>query len=233
MPSAIPLDTLRTRAIALGASLAGCVPATALLKSVSHRGHTFERHLQEGLAVVVIALAHDENRLKMDWWDNSRGHTPGNRLLIKVNRRLIKWLRKRYGVDAWDLPYEGPEGGVFLKDAAVLAGIGVMGRNNLVVTPRYGPRVRLRGLLVDCPLGYSSPLEDFAPCTGCTAPCLQACPEAAFTGGGYQRERCQRQMAKNEAAKIVLRSPVVGMPTRYKVAYCRRCELACPVGREF
>jgi hypothetical protein len=27
-----------------------------------------------------------------------------------------------------------------------------------------------------------------------------------------------------------LRSPVVGMPTKFKIAYCRLCELACPVG---
>ena len=230
MPSAIPLEPLRARAVSLGASLVGTVPVAVLLDSPSHRGHAIDRRLREGLGVVVVALAHDENRPKMDWWDNSRGHTPGNRLLVKVNRRLIKWLRRHYGAGARDLPYEGPEGGVFLKDAAVLSGIGVMGRNNLVVTPRYGPRVRLRALLVDHPLVPSPPLETFAPCTGCAAPCLAACPEAAFPANGYRRKRCQLQMAKNEAAKIVLRSPVVGMPTRYKVAYCRRCELACPVG---
>ena len=230
MPSAVPIETLRARAITLGASLVGTVPAAALLESPSHHGHAFDRRLRGGLSVVVVALAHDENRLKLDWWDNSRGHTPGNRLLIKVNRRLIKWFRKRFDAEARDLPYEGPGGGVFLKDAALLAGIGVMGRNNLVITPRYGPRVRLRALLVDHPLAPSAPLEDFTPCDGCPAPCRQACPQAAFPGGVYRRERCRLQMAENEAAKIVLRSPVVGMPTRYKVAYCRRCELACPVG---
>lgn len=230
MPTAIPTETLRKRAISSGASLVGTVPAAVLLDSLSHHGHSFDRRLQEGSSVVVIALAHPEGRLKMDWWDSGRGHTPGNRLLIKVNRRLIKWFRKRFGVEARDLPYGGPSGGVFLKDAAILAGIGVMGRNNLVITPRYGPRVRLRALLVDRPLAPSAPLEDFTPCDGCPAPCRQACPQAAFPGGVYRRERCRVQMAENEAARIVLRSPVVGMPTRCKVAYCRRCELACPVG---
>jgi hypothetical protein len=37
-------------------------------------------------------------------------------------------------------------------------------------------------------------------------------------------------MKADEAHPIALRSPVVGMATKFKVAYCRLCELACPVG---
>lgn len=230
MPRAISLETLQARAISMGVSLVGATPLSVLLDSPSHRKHHFDRRLRRGRCVLVMALAHGEDRPKLDWWDNSRGRTPGNRILIKTNRRLIKWLRKTFAVEAWDLAYQGPPEGSFLKDAAILAGLGVMGRNNLVITPRFGPRVRFRALLVDGPLTASPPLQGFAPCQGCPAPCQEACPQEAFPGGVYRRERCELQMARNEAAKIAIRSPVVGMPTRYKVAYCRRCELACPVG---
>jgi epoxyqueuosine reductase len=166
----------------------------------------------------------------MDWWDNWQGGTPGNRRLINISHRLLKWLRKKYRLEAVELPYQVERGGVFLKDAAILAGLGVMGRNNLLITPRYGPRVRIKALLVDLPLPAAGPLEGFDPCNGCPAPCLSACPQEAFTGGSYARERCQLQMKADEAHPIALRSPVVGMATKFKVAYCRLCELACPVG---
>jgi epoxyqueuosine reductase len=230
MPAALPFSDLNRKAVSLGAPLVGTVPVDALRASPSHHRHPLAQYLCQGASVVVLALAHAERRPKMDWWDNSRGRTPGNRALMRVNRRLIKWLLKTYGAKAFDLPYAGPPNGVFLKDAAILAGLGVMGRNNLVITPQYGPRVRLRALLVDRPLTDSMPLEGFAPCQGCPAPCHAACPESAFSEGLYRRDRCQVQMERNEKYRMALRSPVVGMPTRYKVAYCRRCELACPVG---
>ena len=129
-----------------------------------------------------------------------------------------------------ELPYQVERNGVFLKDAAILAGLGVMGRNNLLITPRFGPRVRLKAVLIDLPLPGSGPLVGFDPCEGCEAPCLAVCPQDAFANGAYLRERCQLQMKADEAHPIALRSPVVGMATKFKVPYCRLCELACPVG---
>jgi epoxyqueuosine reductase len=186
--------------------------------------------MPESCSVVVLALEHAESQPERDWWDKRGGRTPGNRRLIGINHRLAKWIGKTYAAAASDIPYEA-RNGVFLKDAAVLAGIGVMGRNNLVITPHYGPRVRFRALLVDLPLPCTGPLEAFAPCEDCDAPCQRACPRDAFEGGHYQRRRCRLQMEKDESVTIVLNSPVVGMPTRFKTAYCRRCELSCPVGR--
>jgi NMD protein affecting ribosome stability and mRNA decay len=60
---------------------------------------------------------------------------------------------------------------------------------------------------------------------------LQACPQNAFQEGNYSRKRCQRQMQKDEANPILRRSPIVGMPAEFTIAYCRQCELLCPVGQ--
>ena len=168
----------------------------------------------------------------MDWWDSWHGGTLGNRRLINISRRLIKWIRRTYAVEASDVPYQVERSGVFLKDAATLSGLGVMGRNNLLITPQFGPRVRLRALWVDFPLVETGPLENFDPCKGCNAPCLSACPREAFGSGSYQRDHCQLQMRTDEANPIALRSPVMGMATKFKVPYCRLCELSCPVGED-
>jgi epoxyqueuosine reductase len=230
MHRAVLLKSIAARAAALGASQIGTIPVTALLDSPSHRIYRLDLQHDSTGTVVVLALEHPPEQPEMDWWDNWQGGTPGNQRLINFSRRLVKWLRRKYAVEATELPYQVERSGVFLKDAAILAGLGVMGRNNLLITPRYGPRVRLRALLVDISLPATAPVGRFDPCKGCPAPCLSACPRDAFDGGSYARERCQLQMQADEANPIALRSPVVGMPTKFKVAYCRLCELSCPVG---
>ena len=231
MESAIPFKEVAAQAIALGASLVGVTHVATLLDSPSHRLHPVKRCARDACSVLVLALAHTEGQPEMDWWDNRQGRTPGNRRLIKINHRLTKWLWEAYAVEAHELPYHAIHRGVYLKDAAVLAGLGVMGKNNLVITPQYGPRVRLRALLLDRPLESTGPLDGFAPCDGCAGVCMQACPWEALQGGSYRRERCWQQMEEDETDQIVLTPPFVGMPPRHVIAYCRRCELACPVGQ--
>jgi len=228
---ALPFDKIATQAVSLGASLVGAAHVVTLLASPSHRRFQIDWRVQEARSVLVLALAHDDAKPEMDWWDNRQGRTPGNRRLIKINRKLKKWFRKTYAVEASELPYNAHQRGVFLKDAAVLAGLGVMGKNNLLVTPQYGPRVRLRALLLDRFVQCTGPLTGFSPCETCEGFCMRACPKEAFAGGAYRHDRCRQQMEKNESDPVVLASPVVGMPTRFKIAYCRLCELACPVGR--
>ena len=231
MAPAIPFETLAAQAVALGASLIGIAHLPPLLDSPSHRAFTVPQRVREARSIVVVALAHGDGQPQMDWWDNRGGKTPGNRRLIHINRGLASWLRKAYAAEASDLPYQPSRGGIFLKDAAILSGVGVMGKNNLLVTPQYGPRVRLRALLLDLAAEPSGPLDGFAPCDGCPAPCLPACPKNAFQTGSYQIAPCLSQMRENETHRIVLKHPIVGMPDVVKTAYCRLCELACPVGR--
>jgi epoxyqueuosine reductase len=224
------MEEIPTKAITLGASLAGIVPVADFLASLSDRRHQVDRSLNSGGTLVVLASSHSGERPELDWWDSQAGRTPGNRRLLEIGRRLIKWLRHQISGEVRMLPYQVGRGGIFLKDAAVLAGLGVIGRNNLLVTPEYGPRVRLGALLLDRPLAGNGALAGFAPCDGCPAPCQQACPQGAFHGGGYRIDRCLERLTADERRRIVLKHPLIGMGDRHAIAYCRRCELACPVG---
>jgi epoxyqueuosine reductase len=143
------------------------------------------------------------------------------------------------------LPYHIELGGIYMKDTAVLAGLGCIGKNNILVTPHYGPRQRLRVMLVDAELPPTGPI-DFDPCRDCDMPCRAACPMDAFgetlyraeeygfdqlpgRTGVYSRPRCSRIMDK--ACEEYEPVAVEGQDAPGKLAkFCRACEFACPVG---
>jgi len=248
----------------MGASLAGIAGVEQLKDSPSH--HILNMHTGLEIAdfpgiawpaaassALVIAVSHPKDEPELDWW-NVDG-SPGNRALIRICRELSRWIQQQLGVETQRLPYSVEGGGVYLKDAAVLAGLGCIGRNNLLVTPEFGPRVRLRAMLLEADLAPTGPI-DFDPCRDCEGYCRDACPQHAFgeavlspagTGmstlpardGHFARARCLVQMDQDvqdsgvqagaSAASAAL--DMEGMPPiDERVHYCRRCELACPVG---
>jgi epoxyqueuosine reductase len=107
-------------------------------------------------------------------------------------------MGEELGITALSLPYQIEYGGAFLKDASVLAGLGVIGKNNLLVTPEFGTNVRLRGIFMEADLEPTGPI-DFNPCNGCDMPCHTACPRGAFRGGVYERAICKLEMDQNDA----------------------------------
>ena len=144
-------------------------------------------------------------------------------------KSLIEWLKKEFNLNAHALPYHVEKGGIFLKDAAVLAGLGTIGMNNLLITPEFGPRVRFRALAVDVGLESTCPI-DFAPCESCDMPCRQVCPQDAFRNGSYSRALCNEQMEIDRATRVIVKEEKKDLPSEY-IKYCRACELACPVGK--
>ena len=63
------------------------------------------------------------------------------------------------------------------KKIGELAGLGWMGRSNLLVNPRYGARFRLVSILTDLPLEPDHPLDE--DCGECIQ-CLKTCPAGAI-----------------------------------------------------
>jgi len=64
------------------------------------------------------------------------------------------------------------------KHAAEAAGLGTLGRNSLLITPEFGPRVRLACLLTEASVEATPRVKnDF--CTKCNA-CIRVCPAQAI-----------------------------------------------------
>lgn len=68
------------------------------------------------------------------------------------------------------------------KHAAVLAGLGTMGRNSLLITPEFGPRVRLACLLTEAPLEETPTIQKDL-CVSCNT-CISVCPAQAIQEPG-------------------------------------------------
>lgn len=248
----------------LGADIAGAVAWDRLMAGPSyavqpfmptwggvgagHPGRAPEPDLDfKPKSLVVVGVAHPGGRPELDWWqEHIPSRTLGNQALAKVTKGVARWLREEHGVAARDLAYHPERGGVFLKDAAVLAGLGVVGRSNLFMCPELGPRVRLRALAVGAELTPGEPLA-WDPCLECEGPCRPACPQGAMApngrkwppdapsllpgrDGAYAREACNRRMEADIGAGRMVVLPEREQPSK-QVRYCRRCELACPVGR--
>lgn len=121
----------------------------------------------------------------------------GGRALKRVDElacRLADRIERGGGVAmvlsplAMDFAGRGPEdvtpagqGSLLLRLAAVEAGLGTLGLNTMLLTPEFGPRVYLGGVLTDLALETGRPLEGglclgLAECGRCAA----ICPEDAI-----------------------------------------------------
>jgi epoxyqueuosine reductase len=214
------------RALALGASVAGFVPARLLRDCPSARAEGYRGWETFTGSVIVLGLHHDPAMPEMDYWEEGRS-TPGDRMLRGMTTAIARWLSEEHGRAARDIPYQIDAGGIFLKDAAALAGLGCIGRNNLVIVPEFGPRVRFRALWADLEVNYSAPPFMPSPCEGCPRFCETACPQQALTGGQYSRQRCLRRMDEDKMqAAAQQRKSGHEQP----VDHCRTCDLVCPAG---
>lgn len=212
----------------LGASLAGMAKAASLWDAPSSRLYAQIEFPPEAKSVLVLALSHKEMEPELDWW-GTEGGTAGNRILINISQALQQWLHEEYHIHAHPLPYHIEKGGIFLKDAAVLAGLGVIGANNLLITPEFGPRVRLRALFLNIEVEPPETLQ-FSPCDACDMPCRLNCPKNAFSSGSYSVDNCAEQMKEDETSVLVEKA-VKEDSLAGHIKYCRICELGCPVGK--
>ena len=113
------------------------------------------------------------------------------------------------------------------KFAAVNAGLGWIGKNDVVITRRYGPRVRLSAILIDAAFEYGTRIETSACPEGCSL-CVEACPCGAL--------RDRRWTLETQRAEIIdfhrcnrMRSAFIERLGRKNA--CGLCLAACPIGR--
>ncbi len=89
----------------------------------------------------------------------------------------------------WDPAEMEGRGLISMKHAAVLAGLGALGKSTLLINERYGNRLTLGAILTDCPFPADPPTENLCP-PNCQL-CMKSCPAQAIEGGHVRQKLCR------------------------------------------
>lgn len=216
------MKALETAFRAAGAAAWGGVSYARLRPAMAPENRERAEALCPGARTVLIAA-----------FPYFAGDRPGNlslyargedyhRVLLRRLTPVCDYLRELYptesflaGADSSPLPE---------REAARLAGLGILGRHGLVIVPPYGSWVFLGTVLTSAAL----PLEEVDPaplCESCGR-CLSACPAGALGAEGAAEGRCLSHLTQKKGAL----SPEEGalVAAHPWVWGCDLCQRACP-----
>lgn len=111
--------------------------------------------------------------------------------------------------------------GISTRHVAVEAGLGILGKSRLLLTPRFGPGQRLAAVITDATLEPDVKIDDAAALKlcppGCTA-CIDACPGGAVTHDGLDWKKCNEVIRPHNG--------------QYGYSACCACMVSCPCGKK-
>ena len=116
--------------------------------------------------------------------------------------------------DYWDADRTHGRGILSLKHAGVLAGLGVLGKNTLLLNDRFGNMIWLGAILVSIDL-EPDPIASYEGCTSECRLCIDACPQQALDGITIDQKSCRQ--------RSISHTPGGGW-----VLSCNICRKICP-----
>jgi epoxyqueuosine reductase len=106
---------------------------------------------------------------------------------------------------------------------AVRAGLGIIGKNRMLINPRLGPQIFLGEIVTNIELEPDKPLKD--SCPGC-GKCVSACPTGALKpDGSFDATKCISYLTIEANTDVPAElAPKIGN----HLFGCAECLLACP-----
>lgn len=176
----------------LGVDLFGVADISTASDYVSNQGGShlseFPRAISLGVRLIDDVVDQLINHQDLATIASYRGvYDSANSALDRAALMVAKMIQEEghraYPISASSMLNNGRLEGVFShKLAANLAGLGWIGKNCLLITPRNGPRVRLASVLTDAQLEVGAPIPN--GCKTC-ARCVDICPAKALTGAPF------------------------------------------------
>ena len=142
-------------------------------------------------SVIVLARAFLSGPMKNKHWTSYTAVHDGNITRLDHDAyHLSRFVEENFGANAlpvpamtpyfhWDEAKQYAAGDLSHKHAAVAAGLGVMGKNHLLITPQYGNRVNLVSIVTDLLIEPTALLEKELCPSSCSL-CIDACPARAL-----------------------------------------------------
>jgi epoxyqueuosine reductase QueG len=156
-------------------------------------------------------------------------YNTANRLLDEFGYRIALMLNEmeypsiftpRDGYGSMKVLQESPLAFFSHRHAAFLAGLGTFGVNNMLLTPKYGPRVRFNSILTTAELP-PDPIMEKDLCIKCMR-CVRACPAQALSEGDYPQQLTKKDLCTEYNT---------GLANRH-IQPCGVCIKVCPVGQD-
>jgi epoxyqueuosine reductase len=116
----------------------------------------------------------------------------------------------------WDEEKREGKGILSLRHAGHLAGLGVLGKNNLLMNDQYGNRITLGALLLNVYL-EPDPIAAYAGCVENCDACINHCPVKALDGQTVNQKLCR------EKSQFTTKKG-------YSLYVCHQCRSICPNG---
>lgn len=115
--------------------------------------------------------------------------------------------------DYWDSEKKEGRGILSMRHAALLAGVGSMGKNTLIINKKFGSMINIGALLTDLDLKSDPPHEDI--CLKNCRICLDSCPPNAMDGISVNQKLCRENAYSTNARG-------------FEVCECNLCRVKCP-----
>lgn len=228
-------EELQRQAVARGVRFFGVADLTPAMDFIVGQGGSFLSEYKYCITLgyplstgYVEALRYQDSRAALTTYNYLHHH-------VDLWLDLTNVLLSRYIEDAGYRALPAPTDEMMDHDRALsllalktpfrLAGLGWIGKNNLIITPEIGPRLRLGAILTDAPLPLSStmPMED--RCGECSV-CVDACPVGALAGKSFDPSESRKE-------RLDLRKCVAYRREREKeqgAFVCGLCMYSCPYG---
>jgi epoxyqueuosine reductase QueG len=115
----------------------------------------------------------------------------------------------------WDAENKHGMGIISMRHAAFNAGLGILGRNTLLINRELGNLVYIGAILIDVAVDPDPLVTDFACPTDCSL-CLDACPVKALDGVTVDQTLCRE-------------SSTLEHPRGWDIYTCSKCRQVCPL----
>ena len=115
----------------------------------------------------------------------------------------------------WDAETKHGMGILSMRQAAFNAGLGILGRNTLLINRELGNLVYIGAILTDASVNPDPIVDDFACPPNCSL-CIDACPVQALDGVTVIQKLCRE-------------SSTLEHPRGWDIYTCSKCRQVCPL----